>query len=273
MLGAICGDILGSTYEIESREEVSLLNKDDHFTDDAILTCAIAEWCLSYSHCDLEDEEHMYLLAYLFRDYSMKYKNAHYGCIYADWVMRFYAYGKIPDASNSYGNGCAMRVTPIAYAFDTLEKVEHYAKVSAKVTHNNSEGIRGACAIAAATKMALDGNSKTQIKKYIEERYFYDLSKSLDDIKMKENEFSATCQITVPQAIIAFFEGNDYEDTIVKAIGIGGDSDTVAAMAGGIAYAYWKKIPKHIIEHCLNTLSSEMKRLVEDFSEKYIKYP
>lgn len=179
----------------------------------------------------------------------MRYKKAYYGMIYADWVMRFDDYGKIPEAPNSYGNGCAMRVSPIAYAFDTVIMVEHYAKVSARVTHNNSEGIRGACTIAAATKMALDGNSKEKIKKYIEEMYFYDLSKKIDEVKMKDDEFSATCQTTVPQAIIAFLDGEDYEDTILKAISIGGDCDNLATMAGSIAYAYWMKIPEQIIEH------------------------
>jgi len=165
VLGAICGDILGSTYEIEIKEDIYLLHKEDHFTDDTVLTCAIA----------------------------------------------------------------------------------------------------------AATKMALDGNGKEQIKKYIQDKYFYDLSKSLEEIKMKDDEFSATCQVTVPQAIIAFLEGDDYEDTVFKAISIGGDCDTVAAMAGSIAYAYWKKIPEHIIEHCTGIMSSEMKQLVKDFEKKYNK--
>lgn len=269
MLGAVCGDILGSTYEIEMKEDVYLLHKDDHFTDDTVLTCAVAEWCLSYAHCELGDGEHMYLLAKLFKEYTMKYKNAYYGVNYIDWVMRYYVTGKIPKAPNSFGNGCAMRVSPIAYAFDTLEKVEYYAKLQAKVTHDNSEAIRGACAIAAATKMALDCNDKECIKKYIEEKYFYDLSKNLDEIKMEDDEFSAICQITVPQAIIAFLNGNDYEDTIFKAISIGGDCDTVAAMAGSIAYAYWKKIPIRILEHCRKIMSEQMRQLVMDFEKRF----
>ncbi len=269
MLGAICGDILGSTYEIEMKEDVYLLHDDDHITDDTVLTCAVAEWCLSYAYCELGDGEHSYLLAQLFRDYTMKYKDAYYGANYMDWVMCYCVTGKIPEAPNSYGNGCAMRVSPIAYAFETLEQVEYYAKVQAKVTHNNSEGVRGACAIAAATKMALDGKDKEHIKKYIEEKYFYDLSKSLDEIKMQDDEFSATCQITVPQAIIAFLNGNDYEDTIFKAISVGGDCDTVAAMAGSIAYAYWKEIPRHILEHCRNIMSPEIRQIIEEFEEKY----
>lgn len=271
MIGAICGDILGSTYEFGSKDkEIYLMHDEDHFTDDSVLTFALAEWALEYGNVPLGNGEHKYLLAKKFYEFTEKYPDKAYGLMYVDWICKYEDTGKIPMPNNSYGNGAAMRVSPVAYVFDEIETVEKYARLQAEITHYNSEGIRGACAIAAATKMALDGWDKNEIKDYISNKYYYDLSMTLEEIKVKGDHFRAICQETVPQALIAFFAGKDYCDVILKAISIGGDCDTVAAMAGGIAFAYYKEIPDEIVKHCLRCLDKELLGIYYKFKELYI---
>lgn len=271
MIGAICGDILGSTYEfgIED-EEVYLIHDDDHFTDDSVLTLAVAKWLMEFKNVPLGKGEHKYLLAKYFFEYTEKYSDKQYGLSYVDWIWKFEDTGKVPEPNNSNGNGAAMRVSPVAYACNTVQEVEYFARLQAEVTHNNSEAIRGACAIASATKMALDGCSKNEIKDYISNKYFYDLSRSLEDVKVVGEDFHPTCPVTVPQALIAFLEGNDFRDTMIKAINIGGDCDTVAAMSGGITYAYYKEIPQDLLNHCLGCLDKEIKELYYKFDNEYI---
>lgn len=271
MIGAVCGDILGSTYEFGiGNEEVYLLHEEDHFTDDSVLTFALAEWALEYGKVPLGDSEHKYLLAKNFFDFTERYPDRAYGWMFIEWIDKYEKTGEIPLPNNSYGNGSAMRVSPLAYVFDEIEKVEKYARLQAEVTHDNSEGIRGACAIAAAIKLALDGYDKDTIKDYISNKYYYDLSPSIEEIKVKRGRFSASCMATVPQALVAFLSGNDYCDVIDKAISIGGDCDTVAAMAGGIAFAYYKKIPEEILTHCLDCLDERLLNIYYKFKEVYI---
>ena len=271
MIGAVCGDILGSTYEFGNLDkEIYLMHEEDHFTDDSVLTFAVAQWALEYGNAPLGDGEHKYLLAQKFYDFTVMYPDRAYGWMYVDWIWTYKDTGKIPNPNNSYGNGAAMRVSPVAYAFEDIDKVEKFARLQAEVTHCNSEGIRGACAVAAATKMALDGCDKDEIKDYISNKYYYDLSMSPEDVKVKGEHFSATCQETVPQALIAFLAGEDFCDVILKAISIGGDCDTVAAMAGGIAFAYYKEIPEEILNHCLSCLDEKLRDIYYKFKEAYI---
>ncbi len=270
MIGAICGDILGSTYEFGVEGDIHLIHPKDTFTDDTILTCAVAEWCLKYSDIKLGVNEHNYLLAKLFYNYTKRYSDKAYGNMYSTWFYQFEKTGKVPSAYNSYGNGSAMRVSPIAYAFRTLEEVEHYAKLQSCVTHNNAEGIRGAMAIASSTKLALDGASKVDIQNYVEKKYFYDLSKSVQEMKLNNIEFSATCQVTVPQSIRAFLESENYTSAIMNAINIGGDCDTVAAMTGSIAYAFYKEIPEEIKNYCSQTALHIKKNCIGLFTIFYI---
>ena len=270
MIGAICGDILGSTYEFGTKDkEIYLIHDDDDFTDDTVLTFALAEWLLEYGDIPMGNGEHKYVLAKKLYDYTESYPDKAYGLLYVEWIWKYEDTGKIPPSNNSYGNGAAMRVSPVAYAFDEIEKVEKFARLQAEVTHYNSEAIRGACAIAAATKMALDGCDKEEIKDYISNKYYYDLSKTLEDVKVEGEHFSASCQETVPQALIAFLSGKDFCDVIYKAISIGGDCDTVAAMAGGIAFAYYKKIPEEIITHCLSCLDERLLNIYYKFKGEY----
>ena len=272
MLGAICGDILGSTYEFGNEDkEISLMHEEDHMTDDSVLTCAIAEWVMKYGNVSaLGEGEQKYLLAKILFNYTTRYEDKAYGVRYVDWYFDYEKTGKVPDPPNSMGNGCAMRVSPIAYGYKTLREVEKFAQIQAEVTHNNPEGIRGACAIAAATKMALDGKNKKEIKDYISSKYFYDLSQNIENVRMKDGDFSAICPVTVPQAFIAFFEGEDYESTILNSIVIGGDCDTVAAMAGSIAYAYYKKIPDYLLKHCFSCMDEKIKKLCRSFCDEYL---
>ena len=199
--------------------------------------------------------------------------NPAYGFWYLDWYFDYERTGKVPDPPDSMGNGCAMRVSPIAYGYKTLREVERVAQLQAEVTHNNPEGIRGACAIAAATKMALDGKNKKEIKDYISSKYFYNLNQNIENLRIKDEDFSATCPVTVPQAFIAFLEGEDYESTILNSIVIGGDCDTVAAMAGSIAYAYYNKIPDYLLKHCFSRMDEKIKRLCRSFCDEYLTIP
>lgn len=178
MIGAICGDILGSTYEFGlvdedgvEYENVYLMHEEDHFTDDTVLTLAVADWLLNYYDVPISREEQKYLLARYFYDYTMRYPDRAYGIRYISWIEKYEVTGKAPKAINSLGNGSAMRVSPVAYSCGSVEETEYYARLQAEVTHNNSEGIRGACAIAAATKMALNGCEKAEIKDYISNKY------------------------------------------------------------------------------------------------------
>lgn len=275
MLGAICGDILGSTYEFGIKDKkIFLMHEEDHMTDDSVLTCAIAEWMMEYGNVSaLGEGEQKYLLAKSLFDYTARYPNPAYGFWYLDWYFDYEKTGKVPDPPDSMGNGCAMRVSPIAYGYKTLREVERVAQLQAEVTHNNPEGIRGACAIAAATKMALDGKNKKEIKDYISSKYFYNLNQNIENLRIKDEDFSATCPVTVPQAFIAFLEGEDYESTILNSIVIGGDCDTVAAMAGSIAYAYYNKIPDYLLKHCFSRMDEKIKRLCRSFCDEYLTIP
>lgn len=169
---------------------------------------------------------------------------------------------------NSWGNGSAMRVSPVGFAYDTLDEVLTGAKASAEVTHNHKEGIKGAQATASAIFLARSGKGKPAIKGYIEETFHYNLSESLDEI-WPYYRFDISCQGSVPQAIIAFLESNDYEDAIRKAISIGGDSDTIACITGGIAQAFYGGVPDHIEEKVFSILDERLTQVTSAFTQKY----
>lgn len=236
MLGAIIGDIIGSVYEFDSN---NIKTKDfvffeSHnemectFTDDTVMTIAVAEALMQGG------KEENFVSA--MRKYGYLYPYAGYGGMFRGWLR-----SDNPKPYKSYGNGSAMRVSPVAWYFDTLEEVEKYAEISAAVTHNHPEGIKGAKATAAAIFLARTTHSKNCIKTYIETKYGYDLNRTLDSIRPLYR-MEESCQKTVPEAIIAFLESSDFEDAIRNAISIGGDSDTVAAITGSIAEAYYGAI-------------------------------
>lgn len=223
MMGAIAGDVIGSVFEkyrIKTKE-FPLFSKKNRFTDDSVTTIAIADAVLNGA------EESNFIES--LKKYCNRYPHAGYGSSFKNWL-------KSEDTApyNSWGNGSAMRVSSIAWLFDSLDDVRYYAKLSASVTHNHPEGIKGAEATASAIYLARSGFSKNHIKTYIESEYGYDLSKSLDEIR-PDYKPDVSCQGTVPEAIICYIEAKDFEDAIRNAISLGGDSDTLAAIAGSIA--------------------------------------
>ncbi len=254
MLGAIAGDIIGSSYEFFGNKNLDfeLFLPCSIFTDDTVLTVAVAD-------CILNEKDYALTL----KHYGLKYPNSGYGVRFFDWLWR-----KDNAPYNSFGNGSAMRVSPVGFAFSTLDKVLFEAKRSAEVTHNHPEGIKGAQSTAAAIFLARQGQSKQYIKEYIENKFNYDLTRKLDDIR-PNYQFDETCQGSVPEAIIAFLESNDYEDAIRKAISLGGDTDTQACIAGGIAQAFYKSIPKTIVEKVYEILDPEQLQIVQEFNVRY----
>ena len=257
MLGALVGDIIGSTYENENckSKAFDLFPKGSRFTDDSVLTAAVAD-------CLLHDRPY----ADAFRKFYSWYPKAGYGHMFSNWARR-------PElkAYYSYGNGSAMRVSPIAWAFDSIEEVLVEAEKSALPTHNHPEGIKGAEAICAATFLAIHGGSKEQIRTYVEDQFKYDLSFSLDDVRANY-QFSAICQDTVPHAIVAFLEASDFEDAIRNAISIGGDSDTIACMTGGIAEGFYGGVPGDIMTQAEGLLDERLSGILNLFDQHYVSH-
>ncbi len=238
MLGAIIGDIVGSKYEFTSgkTKDFELFSSDSCLTDDSLMTIAVGCAC---AKSDLSDEEDFKSwVIYYMRKIGREFPSAGYGYHFFRWIKSDFM-----GAYNSFGNGSAMRVSPVAWVAKSLEEAEELAKWSAEVTHNHPEGIKGAQAVAAAIYLARTGKSKAEIKDYIEKHY-YKLDFTLNEIR-PAYEFDVTCQGSVPQAIQCFMESSDFEDAIRNAVSLGGDGDTQAAMAGAIAEAFYG-IPEDI---------------------------
>lgn len=254
MIGAIAGDIIGSAYEFYGVKTTNfeLFTPQSRFTDDTVLTVAVAD-------CILNGKDY----ATTFKEYGQRYPDAGYGGMFLNWL-----HSGINAPYNSYGNGSAMRVSPVGFAFSSLDMVLQEAEKSAAVTHNHPEGIKGAQAITAAIFLARSGESKGTIRKYMEESFGYDLHQTIDEIR-PWYRFDETCQGSVPQAIIAFLESDNYEDAVRKAVSLGGDSDTLACMTGGIAQAYYRQIPEYIVVESEKRLDKDLLRIVELFDEKH----
>lgn len=242
MLGAVIGDIAGSRFEFDNyrHTDFDIFSPDSNFTDDTICTVAIADWVLQGCSDNLAS-----ILQGWCRAYPCP-KGA-YGGRFSQWIE-----WKDPEPYNSWGNGSAMRVSAVGWAFATLEETLHFAKQSAIVTHNHPKGIKGAQAVAAAIFWARTGIGKAQIKENITRQFGYDLSQSCDQIRPYYH-FNESCQETVLQAITAFLESDDFEHAIRLAVSLGGDSDTLAAITGSIAEAY-HGIPTAMREHALAIL-------------------
>ena len=265
MLGAIAGDVIGSIYEGRSKNVNTPAfplfdgrgNRPSHFTDDSVLTVAVADSIL-------HDAGYTGKLKEYFGYYPHGYG---YGKGFKKW-----GYSEDPRPYNSQGNGSAMRVSPVGFAFDTEEEVLDQAKKSAEVTHNHPEGIRGAQVTAIAIFLARTGNSKEQIKEYVEEKFGYDLNESIESTRTwYSDERRIYCQESVPQGIRAFLEAGDFEETIRLAIYVGGDSDTIACIAGGIAQAYYNGVPGPIADEIIGRLDERLKGVTIEFMDKYCK--
>jgi len=259
MLGAIAGDIIGSIYEGNNIKTTDflLLNPGCTWTDDTVLTLAVAEVLLEGGAGDPT--------AYVerFHDWYEAYPDAGFGDTFQRWARQ-----RLTNPYNSWGNGSAMRVSPVAYAFDTLDGVLAEAKVSAAVTHSHPEGIRGAQAVAASIYLARTGSSKSEIKTWLDENIQYDLNTTVEKIR-PTYYFDVSCQGSVPQAIVAFLDSTDFEDAIRKAISLGGDSDTIACITGSIAEPFYGGVPEKIADFVLANLDRRMLLVVEEFRANF----
>lgn len=254
MLGAIAGDIIGSVYEARpiKTKDFPLFAAESQFTDDTVLTVAVAEVVLGKDN---------YVTA--FKRYFERYPSRGFGISFAQWAR------SEDDAPyGSFGNGSAMRVSPVGWARNTLPEVLEEAHRSAEVTHNHPEGIRGAEATAAAVFMARCGKSKEHIRDTIQADFGYDLGRSLDAIR-PQYHFDISCQGSVPESIIAFLESKDYEDALRNAISLGGDSDTMACIAGGIAEAFYGGVPEWIRNEVTRRLDTALWSVIDAFRQAY----
>lgn len=254
IIGAIIGDIVGSRFEFNNYRstDFEFLNDKCFFTDDSVMTIAVADWVINKRQTD------RHLGLYL-REWGQKYPNSGYGGMFFRWLFS----KELSSPYNSFGNGSAMRVSPCGFYAQTLDEALLLAKQSAEVTHNHPEGIKGAQSVAAAIYLAKTGSTKAIIKEYIEHNFGYDLSRTCDEIR-RVYKFNETCQETCPEAIIAFLESNDYESAIRLGISIGGDSDTIGAITGGIAAAYYG-VPNSIIEDVRRFIPNEFIKTIENF--------
>jgi ADP-ribosylglycohydrolase len=252
MLGAMIGDIVGSVYEWDNIKttDFEFFKPASTFTDDTVLTAATAQALLSDGD---------YTRAY--QDFSRRYPDRGYGGRFTEWIWK-----DDPKPYNSWGNGSAMRVSPVGFAFNTVEEVLAEAKRSAAVTHNHPEGIKGAQATALAILLARQGADQAAIREEISRRFGYDLRRTLNEIR-PTYQFNESCQGTVPEAIIAFLESTDLENAIRLAISLGGDSDTLANITGGIAEAFYG-IPEEIAEKGKSYLPNEFLGILSDFKNQ-----
>jgi len=251
IIGAIAGDIIGSVYEWNNIKTIDfdLFGPKSRCTDDSVLTIATMDKLVNQID---------YVQSY--QNFARQYPDAGYGSKFRAWMNT-----NNPTPYNSWGNGSAMRVSPIGWFFETLEQTLEEAKKSAECTHNHPEGIKGAQAVAACIWLARNGKSKPEIKNYVTDTFHYDLERKVDEIR-PDYVFDVSCQGSVPEAIIAFLESKDFENAIRLAISLGGDSDTIACIAGGIAEAFYENIPDNIVENVLRILPQKLTEVVDRFS-------
>ena len=254
MIGAIAGDIIGSVFEPQpiKTKQFPLFIENSRFTDDTVLTVAVADAILNRTD-----------YATSLKSFGRQYPFAGYGMSFFQWV---HSAQSLPY--NSWGNGSAMRVSPVGFAFDTADEVLTEAEHSAAVTHNHPEGIKGARATALAIFLAGQGSSKEDIREEIEGRFGYHLDRMLDDIR-PAYRFDVSCQGSVPEAIIAFMESENFEDAIRNGISLGGDSDTIACISGGIAQAFYQDVPNKIIDEVRKRLPEAFLEIIDTFTKRF----
>lgn len=260
MYGAILGDIIGSPFEFDrgdKTKDFKLFSRRSHFTDDSVMTLAVCEALLKVGQNAAVKEIEDAVITSM-QSWGRRYLHEGYGGYFRHWLT-----ARHPEPYNSFGNGSAMRVSAAGWLYDSLEKTRVVAKATANVTHNHPEGIKGAEATASAIFMARNGSSKEEIKKYIENEFHYDLNRTLDEIRPSFH-MDETCQKTVPEAIIAFLEARDFEDAIRNAVSLGGDTDTLGAITGSIAEAYFG-ISETLISECRNRINKDMRDVVDTF--------
>lgn len=266
MFGAIYGDIIGSYYEVHCTKNYNFeFHKGSSFTDDSVMIAAVCKTILDdpseISRWHLRSRAEEYAARY--RQYYSYHPDAGFGNMFAAWAKDSYA-----KNGHSYANGASMRVIPIGYAYDTLEQTLLQVKASCLPTHDHREAINGAQAVASAIFLARHGKMKEHIKAYLEKMFRYDLSLPLSSIR-DSHVFDCRTSYSVPPAIIAFLESTDYESAVRNAISLGGDADTQACIAGGIAEAYYKEIPDYIKRFCDGRIDISIKSVVKEFCKQY----
>ena len=267
MFGAIYGDVIGSFYEVHCTKDYDFpFVKESRFTDDSVLIAAVCRTILNnpsgVGKIGLRKRGREFAAQY--RQYYSYFPHAGFGNMFSEWARNPAA-----KSNRSYANGAAMRVMPIAYAYRDMEQMMRQVKASCISTHNHPEAKKAARAVAAATRLALDGESKNGIKTYIE-NHFYNLSTPLSAIR-ENHVFDCRASYSVPPAIIAFLESDDYESAVRNAVSLGGDADTQACIAGGIAEAFYHEIPDHIRSFCDLKIDITIKNAVREFEAKYGK--
>lgn len=267
MLGAIAGDTIGSVYEFHNTRDYNfpLFTQRSIFTDDSVMSFAVADWLIS----DPEHTSEKLEEALVTFGARVRCPMGGYGGMFHSWLFDPCSINeKCPwdgkrHPYNSWGNGSAMRASAVGWFFDTIEETERVAEISAAITHNHPEGIMGAQATAAAIFLARNGKTKDEIKAYIENRFGYDLDRSWEHLH-KTYDWDSSCQGTVPEAIICFLESTDFEDSIRKSVSIGGDSDTLACINGAIAEAYYGGVPEDIRTRVEEKLLPEFRNILSE---------
>ncbi|MBE6908974.1 MAG: ADP-ribosylglycohydrolase family protein [Ruminococcaceae bacterium] len=262
MFGAILGDIIGSPYEFNANnykaKDFPLFSERSSFTDDSVMTLAVAE-AFMRAGLDADDETITRSLLRVMPEIGKRYPDCGYGGRFMGWVM-----GGSPEPYNSFGNGSAMRVSPVAWFYNDMDAVRHAARLSAGVSHNHPEGYKGAEAVASAIFLARTGHGKDEIRRYIADEFGYDLSRACDEIR-PDYHMDETCQGSVPEAITAFLEGTDFEDVIRTAVSLGGDSDTIACIAGAVAEGFYG-VPEELKAECRRRLAPDLLEILERFA-------
>ena len=260
MYGALLGDIIGSPFEFDmgnKSKEFPLFSKNSTFTDDSVMTIAVGNAFLdAQPNADIEWIRRRLISS--MKQYGRKFPRAGYGGMFRRWLKC-----DDPQPYGSFGNGSAMRVSSAAWLYNDLETVRSMARLSAEVSHNHPEGIKGAEATASAIFLARTGSTKEEIKAYIVDNFGYDLSRTCDEIRPGYHHVE-TCQETVPEAITAFLEGESFEDVIRTAVSLGGDCDTLTCIAGSIAEGFYG-IPEELKQECRNRLPEELRKVLDQY--------
>jgi len=264
MIGAIIGDIVGSPYEFDMGKKIKdfgeIFINESHFTDDSVMTVAVAKALMSIDRNANEETVKSAVISSM-REYGKMYPYAGYGARFRHWLLEEH-----PEPYGSFGNGSAMRVSSVGWLYDSLERTREVARWTAEVTHNHPEGIKGAESTVSVIYLARHNVSKKEIKEYVTNTFNYDLSKTLSEIRPTYHHVES-CQETVPQAITAFLEGEDFEDVIRNAVSLGGDCDTLTCIAGSMAEGMYK-IPAPLSAKAFAALDASLQKILLQFKSK-----
>lgn len=262
MYGALLGDMIGAPYEFDrgnKSKEFDMFNEQVAFTDDSVMTIAVAEGIMN-AGLDADEKRMKAEIVSSMKAWGRRYPDAGYGNKFIWWLML-----DDPNPYGSFGNGSAMRVSSVGWFYESMDRTREVARWTAEVTHNHPEGVKGAEAVAAAIFMARNKYSKEQIKEYVIKEFDYDLSRTCDEIR-PDYRHTEICQETVPEAITAFLEGFDFEDVIRTAVSLGGDCDTLTCISGGIGDAFYG-VPDEMIKECRKRLPGDMLAVIEQFRD------